>query len=218
MTNNTSGREEMEGDAISPPSISSTTPQTNSRRTAVRRTSSYRPQWELPFAGYATQRHPSAQLSIHNNLVVAVGEFIGTFMFLLFAFLGHSMAVASAPTYTPGSIAPTNDTVIYIALSYGLGLLVTAWTLYRVTGGLFNPAVTLALTLTGNLPWVRGAIFVPVQMLGAMAAAGVVRVIIPGKIVVVHTALGPGVSVVQGLFIEMVSCEFSFLIPKLTPS
>ena len=41
-------------------------------------------------------------------------------------------------------------TIIFIAVSFGISLLVTAWVFYRVTGGLFNPAITLALYLIGG--------------------------------------------------------------------
>lgn len=118
------------------------------------------------------------------------------------------MSVASAPNFSADG-SNSNQTVIHIALSYGLGLLVTAWTLYRVSGGLFNPAVTLGLVLTGNIPWLRGLIFMPTQIVAAMSAAAVASAIIPGDIAVVQTTLGNGVSVSQGLFIEMVSCALT---------
>lgn len=89
--------------------------------------------------------------------------------------------------------------------SYGLSLLVTAWALYRVSGGLFNPAVTLGLVVTGQLPAVRGAIFFPVQILGGIVAAAVASAIIPGDIAVTQTTLANGMNVAQGVFLEMVS-------------
>ena len=127
-------------------------------------------------------------------------------MFLFFAYLGHSMSVATAADSgrTGGN---SNSTVIYISMSYGLSLLVTAWALYRVSGGLFNPAVTVGLVLTGNLPWIRGVIFLPVQLLSGICAAAVASCIVPGDIAGVQTTLADGVSVVQGLFIEMVSTD-----------
>jgi aquaporin related protein len=36
----------------------------------------------------------------------------------------------------------SSQTIVIISLGYGFSLLVTAWTLYRVSGGLFNPAVS----------------------------------------------------------------------------
>jgi len=32
------------------------------------------------------------------------------------------------------------QTVVFVSLAYGFSLLVNAWALYRVSGGLFNPA------------------------------------------------------------------------------
>lgn len=49
------------------------------------------------------------------------------------------MAALQAGEYGLGR-TPSSQTVIVIALSYGMSLLVTAWTMYRVSGGLFNPA------------------------------------------------------------------------------
>ena len=77
-----------------------------------------------------------------------------------------------------------------------------AWVFYRVSGGLFNPAVTLALCLVGAVPLGRGACVFLAQMLGAMASAGVVKGLFPGPLAVT-TTLGGGTNVAQGLFIEM---------------
>lgn len=42
------------------------------------------------------------------------------------------MSILSDPQCLP-------QVLIYIALSFGLSLLVNAWVFYRITGGLFNP-------------------------------------------------------------------------------
>ncbi|KAK5125722.1 hypothetical protein LTR85_011996 [Meristemomyces frigidus] len=112
------------------------------------------------------------------------------------------MAVEQAPDTGPNR-TNSSSTVIYIAMSYGLSLLVSAWTLYRISGGLFNPAVTLALVVTGTLPPTRGLVLFPAQILGAICAAAAVSAIIPGNISIVETTLAPGVSVAQGVFLEM---------------
>lgn len=156
----------------------------------------------IPMGGFMELHDRHKQSALQGHFVAATGEFVGTFLFLFFAFLGHSMSVVSAPHYAADG-SNSNQTVIYIALSYGLPLLVTAWDLFRVSGGLFNPAVTLGLVMTGQLPWIRGVIFFPVQLLGGVCAAAVANAIIPGDIAVTQTTLGNGVSVVQGLFSEM---------------
>ena len=77
--------------------------------------------------------------------------------------------------------------------------------LYRISGGLFNPAVTLGMVITGTLPPMRGLVLFPSQLLGAICAAAVVSCIIPADIAIVQTTIAPNVNVAQGLFIEMVS-------------
>lgn len=160
---------------------------------------------DKPFYGIIPAKSQSDASAIRNHFVAAAGEFVGTFLFLFTAYLGHSMSVSTTPNTALNGGGNSNQTVIYIALSYGMSLLVAAWILYRVSGGLFNPAVTLGMMLTGTLPIVRGLIFIPVQIISAMCAAGVVAAIIPGPIGIVRTTLAPNVNVAQGLFLEMVS-------------
>ncbi|KAK5069938.1 Aquaporin-1 [Lithohypha guttulata] len=134
------------------------------------------------------------------------GEFVGTFMFLFFAFAGTQ--VANTPQTTTGNQSstipqgPNPIALLYISLSFGFSLAVNAWIFYRVSGGLFNPAVTLALCLVGAVPFARGGFVFIAQMLGAMASAGVVKALFPGPLAVT-TALAGNTNVAQGLFIEM---------------
>ena len=72
------------------------------------------------------------------HLVAMSGEFIGTVMFLWFAFAGTQVAAMSNPS---GDVLQPQG-LVYISLSFGMSLLVVAWAMYRVSGGLFNPAVS----------------------------------------------------------------------------
>ena len=162
--------------------------------------------FDKPFGGYLGYP-PKAQNShspAKGHFVAMSGEFVGTFMFLFFAFLGHSMAVQTAPNTAPDG-SNSSSTVIYISMSYGFSLLVTAWTLYRISGGLFNPAVTLGMVITGSLPPMRGLLLLPAQILGGICAAAVASCIIPGDIAQVQTTLRPNMNYAQGVFLEMVS-------------
>ena len=40
---------------------------------------------------------------------------------------------------------PALDRLLFISLGFGFSLAVTAWAFYRISGGLFNPAVTLGM-------------------------------------------------------------------------
>ena len=58
------------------------------------------------------------------------------------------------------------------------------------------------MCLTGSLPWVRGLLLFPAQMLGGIVAAALVKCMFPGPLMV-ETMLGNGTSPAQGVFIEM---------------
>lgn len=79
-----------------------------------------------------------------SHFVAASGEFVGTFFFLWLGYGGQLMALtqAAAPAGTGGGAS--SETVVFIALIYSFSLLVNAWAFYRISGGLFNPAVSFA--------------------------------------------------------------------------
>ncbi|OOQ83606.1 Aquaporin-2 [Penicillium brasilianum] len=133
------------------------------------------------------------------NALCMMGEFVGTFLFLFFSFAGTQ--VANTPAPVPGA-NPNTSNLLYSSLCFGFALTVNVWAFYRVTGGLFNPAVTLALCLTGGMPPLRGLMVFPAQLVAGIASAGVVSALFPGSLNV-GTRLGGGASISQGLFIEM---------------
>jgi aquaporin related protein len=158
---------------------------------------------DKPMLGYFTPKSAEDSSALRKHFVAATGEFVGTFLFLLTAYLGHAMSVQFAPAPAPGG-GNSNQTVVFIALSYGFSLLIAAWVLYRVSGGLFNPAITLGMVITGTLPPARALALFPAQILGGVCAAAVVSCIIPVDITIVQTTLAPNMSVARGLFLEMV--------------
>lgn len=58
------------------------------------------------------------------------------------------------------------------------------------------------MVMTGNLPWFRGLLLLPAQLLGGIVAAALVRCMFPGELAV-NTTLSNGTSRAQGVFIEM---------------
>lgn len=174
-------------------------------------------------------------VTMRNNVTAFLGEFVGTFLFLFFAFAGTQVANTPAPSGTlpDGAPAPPNlVAVIFISLAFGISLTANVWAFYRITGGLFNPCVcppfpshlddtdplpqvTLALALVGGLPAIRSAVVVVSQLLAGIAAAGIVSALFPGPLTV-NTTLGGGASTAQGLFIEMfLTAELVFVIIML---
>ncbi|CBX92817.1 hypothetical protein LEMA_P055230.1 [Plenodomus lingam JN3] len=151
---------------------------------------------------HAHRRHTWITNKWRNELVAMVAEFAGTFMFLFFAFGGTSVANTAATfsdAATAGqqsnsiSQAPNTGVLLYISLIFGFSLMVNVWVFFRVSGGLFNPAVSLGLYLIGAIGIVRASLCFIAQMLAGICAAAVVQAILPGPLNV-STTLGAGVS------------------------
>jgi aquaporin related protein len=62
-------------------------------------------------------------------------------MFLYFSFACQLMLNTQASDASIANGGSSSQTVIFTALVYGLSLLVNVWAFYRISGGLFNPAV-----------------------------------------------------------------------------
>ncbi|MSP21998.1 MAG: aquaporin [Dehalococcoidia bacterium] len=127
-----------------------------------------------------------------------MAELVGTFT-LIFAGVG---AVLS----TQG----TN--LVAVALAHGIAIAVMGSALGHVSGGAFNPAVTLALWVTRRLPAIDAVSYIVVQLLGGIAAAFVLSSVFPplwqDQVQLGATLLAPGVSPVQGIIIETVLTFF----------
>ncbi|ORY23218.1 aquaporin-like protein [Naematelia encephala] len=152
-----------------------------------------------------------ASLALKNHFIAMVGEYVGTVLFMIFALGGTNVALIPSTSITgdttsgqDGTQASTVNTsnLLYIALSFGFSLAVNAWIFFRVSGGLFNPAVSLGMVLVGALTPLRGALLTFAQIVGGITGAAIIQAITPGTLNV-RTTLGGGTSIVQGLFIEM---------------
>lgn len=142
---------------------------------------------------------------VKNHLVATIGEFVGTFLFL---FVGFSVVSVTGHralyTQEGGSPADGSDpsVIVYIAFGFAVGLGVNVWIFYRVSGGMFNPAVTLALVLGNNMPIPRALFCILAQILGGIAAAGVAEGLFPGPLNA-QTTVEHGMTNVEGMFLEM---------------
>jgi aquaporin related protein len=87
--------------------------------------------------------HPKTR----NHFVATSAEFAGTTLFLFFAFSGTQVALLATPTSSANVEGTPSDPsqLLYIALCFGFSLAVNAWVFFRISGGLFNPAVRLSI-------------------------------------------------------------------------
>jgi len=139
---------------------------------------------------------------VHTRKIAA--EAIGTFVFFLIGF----MAVLSSKAFNnagyPGTPNPLQDLVV-IAFGFGFGLFVAIFIAGHVSGGHYNPAVTIAALADKRIDPVHGVAYIVAQLVGGIGAALVVAAIfgqaaVKGTI----TAPGSGVTDIQALIIETV--------------
>lgn len=102
----------------------------------------------------------------------AGAEFIGTF-WLVFGGCGSAVLAAKFPDTGIGFVG--------VALAFGLALLTMIYAFGHISGGHFNPAVTLGIYTARRIPAADVALYIIAQVLGAIAAAGVLYVIASGK-------------------------------------
>ena len=81
--------------------------------------------------------------SIRGHVVAVIGEFVGTLLFLFFAFAGTQVANVSSNTNTGDTVITTTaqktpQQLLYISLAFGFSLAINAWTFFRISGGLFS--------------------------------------------------------------------------------
>ena len=84
---------------------------------------------------------------------------------------------------------------------------------FRIEGGMFNPAVAIAMFVTGGLGLLRLGLVIVAQLLGSVAASALVVGLLPGDGIAATTGLADDTSVVRGLFIEaFLTAELVFVI------
>ncbi|WP_217550095.1 aquaporin Z [Pantoea sp. GbtcB22] len=101
-----------------------------------------------------------------------VAETLGTFVLVLGG-CGSAVLAAAFPELGIGFAG--------VALAFGLTVLVMACAVGHISGGHFNPAVTIGLTVGGRFPAAQAVPYIIAQLVGAVAAAGVLYLIASGK-------------------------------------
>jgi aquaporin Z len=99
-------------------------------------------------------------------------EFLGTF-WLVLGGCGSAVIACAFPALGIGFLG--------VALAFGLTVLTGAYALGPISGGHFNPAVTIGLWAGGRFPARQIVPYVVAQVAGAIAGAGVLFLIASGK-------------------------------------
>jgi aquaporin Z len=99
-------------------------------------------------------------------------EFFGTF-WLVLGGCGSAVLAAAFPQLGIGFAG--------VALAFGLTVVTMAYAVGSISGGHFNPAVTVGLFAGGRIPAKDVVPYIVVQVFGAVAAAAVLYLIASGK-------------------------------------
>jgi aquaporin Z len=101
-----------------------------------------------------------------------VSEFLGTF-WLVLGGCGSAVLAAAFPALGIGFVG--------VSLAFGLTVLTGAYALGPISGGHFNPAVSIGLWAGGRFPGRDLLPYIAAQVVGAIVAAGVLYVVASGK-------------------------------------
>ncbi len=122
-----------------------------------------------------------------------LAELVGTFLFMS---IGYLSVAASGVAGTPN--------LLVVPFSFGLGLLAAIFAVGHISGGHFNPAVTVAMILDKRTTPVEGAGYIAAQVIGAIGAAAIVLVAVNQAAVTAGvTAPGEGITDLGALIIEI---------------
>jgi aquaporin Z len=99
-------------------------------------------------------------------------EFIGTF-WLVLGGCGSAVLAAAFPNVGIGLLG--------VALAFGLTVLTGAYALGPISGGHFNPAVSIGLWAGGRFPAARLGPYIVAQILGAIVGTAVLYLIASGR-------------------------------------
>src|SRR6478752_8518610 len=144
-----------------------------------------------------------------NSARLYLAELLGTFLFLT---IGYT-AVANFNASTP----PLSG-ILVVPFAFGLGLLAAIFAFGHVSGGHYNPAVTIAMVADRRTTPIEAVGYIIAQIIGAIAAAAIVLIAISQDAVKAGiTKPGPGISDVSALILETTFTAF-FLIVILTAS
>ncbi len=126
-----------------------------------------------------------------------VAEFIGTFALV---FIGGGATILGAN----GQLDPVG-----VALAQGFVLFLMITVLGPISGGVFNPALAIAMWVTDRLPAARTGVFILTQVVAAVVAASLLKYVIPAGMYAAGSGgtplVMPGYALGKAIVIEAVA-------------
>lgn len=133
-----------------------------------------------------------------------LAELLGTFLFLT---IGYT-AVANFNATQPAVAG-----ILVVPFAFGLGLLAAIYAFGHISGGHYNPAVTVAMLIERRMTPTEGVGYIVAQVIGAIGAGAVVLIAINQDAVKAGiTKPGPGVTDIGALILETAFTAFFILV------
>jgi MIP family channel proteins len=137
---------------------------------------------------------------LENTGKAVLAEFVGTFALIFFG-------AGSVILALNGQLD-----LVGVALAHGLVIAIMVSQMGHLSGGVFNPAIQVALWATGKMSGSRSAAYVVAQVAGAVLAAFLLRYLDPKQAFDAASggvpALGPGIAVGKGILMEATGTFF----------
>src|SRR6516162_9379220 len=111
---------------------------------------------------------------MYNLTQKVVAEFIGTFALIFF---GAGAVCVDFYLRASGGLG-----LLGVSLAHGLAIAIMVSALGHISGGHFNPAITIGFWVTRRLSTMDSLAYWLAQVAGATAAAFLLRVVIPEEI------------------------------------
>ncbi|GAA4811801.1 MIP family channel protein [Nocardioides caeni] len=107
-------------------------------------------------------------------------EAVGTFILVFFGCGSVAFWVAATAVNERDFESDGSFNYLATALAFGVAVMIAAYAFGRISGGHFNPAVSVGAALSGRLSWKDCGIYAGVQVGAALLAAAALRVLLLG--------------------------------------
>jgi glycerol uptake facilitator-like aquaporin len=134
-----------------------------------------------------------------------LAELLGTFLFFTVGLASIQVVLVMG-----NDLAPL---MVVVPFGFGFGLLAAIFAFGHISGGHFNPAVSIAMVVDGRMPAVKAAGYVVSQVIGAIGAAGLILVLFSqASVASTVTHPGNGFDDLKALILETVLTAIFLLV------
>ncbi|WP_340537389.1 MIP/aquaporin family protein [Nocardioides sp. GXZ039] len=124
---------------------------------------------------------PAPPTTLQKVLAEAIGTFVLVFIGCgsVVLSVGKAGSLASEDAFTSVDLSDLAS-IATIGLSFGLAVTVMVYAVGRISGGHFNPAVTVGAVIGGRMAWKEAPIYIGAQLVGAIVAGAGLLIVAMG--------------------------------------